>query len=523
MSKRAPHVAWLTGLFAVATAAGLISAVPAGAVAGNEVKEGESGFTVKLNIGDKRACSGVLIDPKWVLTATSCFSDGGQPVQAGKPTLRTTVTVNRTDLSQAAGSVVEAVTVNPRADRDVALVGLAWPIVGGSQIKLANTAPAVGEELKASGFGRTKTEWVPDKLHAAAFTVGATDGTSVQLNGSDSAVLCQGDAGGPAVRILDGKPELAAINSRSWQGGCLDSDATETRTEAVSSRVDDLKSWVTPFLAATSAVRPSLSGLIPDVTNVMAAGDFNNDGRTDVAVVLKNGNLHTFAARADGTFENGRQLWKGDGSWKSATKIIAGDFNGDGYTDIASVWADGRLRLYAGKSDGQLADGKLMWPDASDWNGMLQLARFKSDNSGRDGLLAVWGSGPAGSLYAYSTTAEGILSGTSKSMWGDPSWKNVAKLTTGDFNGDGRDDVVALSREGGLFRWDGNAQGGLNEFTSMWKDNTWGATQVLLSGDFDGDGRCDIGALWSNLQRFNLYKGNGAGALSASREAWPQG
>jgi hypothetical protein len=38
--------------------------------------------------------------------------------------------------------------------------------------------------------------------------------------------------------------ELAAVNSRSWQGGCFGTDPAEVRTGAVETRVDDVRDWV---------------------------------------------------------------------------------------------------------------------------------------------------------------------------------------------------------------------------------------------------------------------------------------
>lgn len=435
-------------------------------------------------------------------------------MKSGKPVVRTTVTVGRPDLGAAAGSVVDAAYVNVHPDRDVALVQLAWPIANAKPIKLSTSAPVAGEQLQSVGFGRTKTEWVPNKPHSGTFTVASVDGGSVALNGSDAAVLCQGDTGAPAVRNVNGTLELVAVNSRSWQGGCLGTDPAETRTSALDTRVDDLGTFIQP-LGNTTATRPQLSKLLPNVTTVMTAGDFNNDGRSDLAVVLKDGTLHTFAARGDGTFEYGRKLWS-DSSWKAATKIVAGDFNGDGQMDIASVWNDGHLRLYAGKSDGTLAEGKLMWPDSTNWNSMLQIARFKPDNSGHDGLLTVWSTGD---LYAYSTNGDGALNGTAQSMWKDPSWKVASKLTTGDFNGDGRDDVVITNGDGALVRY-GNGKGGLSDGASMWPDKSWKSVQAILGGDFDGNGKTDLGSLWNNQQKFTIYQGNGDGTLTDGKDAW---
>ncbi|WP_406502954.1 hypothetical protein [Streptomyces sp. NBC_00212] len=57
----------------------------------------------------------------------------------------------------------------------------------------------------------------------------------------------------------------------------------------------------------------------------------------------------------------------------------------------------------------------------------------------------------------------------------------------------------------------------------MWRDKTWGAAQLILAGDFDGDGKADLGSLWDNQQRFNFFKGDGAGALADGQDAWPRG
>src|SRR5262249_16605551 len=134
------------------------------------------------------------------------------------------------------------------ADRDAMMVKLAQPVTGVTPVKIATNAPVAGEQLRSTGFGRTKTEWVPNKLHSAAFTVASADATSVGLNGSAGAVIWQGDAGGPALREKDGQVELVAVNSRSWQGGCLGTDLTETRTAALSTRIDDLDPWTQQVL-----------------------------------------------------------------------------------------------------------------------------------------------------------------------------------------------------------------------------------------------------------------------------------
>ncbi|MFE9574530.1 FG-GAP repeat domain-containing protein [Streptomyces sp. NPDC006692] len=103
----------------------------------------------------------------------------------------------------------------------------------------------------------------------------------------------------------------------------------------------------------------------------------------------------------------------------------------------------------------------------------------------------------------------------------DLSWKGVSKLTTGDFNGDGRDDVVITSGDGALVSY-GNGQGGLSDGVSMWPDKSWKSVQAILGGDFDGDGKVDLGSLWNNQRKFTVYKGNGDGTLAGGKDAWPR-
>ncbi|MFD6888107.1 trypsin-like serine protease, partial [Streptomyces sp. NPDC059957] len=105
-------------------------------------------------------------------------------------------------------------------------------------------APAAGEALTVAGFGRTKTEWRPFTNHKAVFTVASpvATGFDVAPKTPADAPVCQGDAGGPALRTENGKPALVGLVSRALQGGCLDS--AETRTGAHSTRVDGLGEWI---------------------------------------------------------------------------------------------------------------------------------------------------------------------------------------------------------------------------------------------------------------------------------------
>ena len=87
----------------------------------------------------------------------------------------------------------------------------------------------------------------------------------------------------------------------------------------------------------------------------------------------------------------------------------------------------------------------------------------------------------------------------------------------GDFNSDGRTDVLARNASGALLLFEGNGAGGWLAGSGVQIGSGWnGMTAILSPGDFDGDGHNDIlardasGALW-------LYPGNGALGWGARR------
>ncbi|WP_433390387.1 trypsin-like serine protease [Micromonospora sp. KLBMP9576] len=240
---------WGAALLGATLAAGLLGGGSASALAAAEpVPDGTYLFNAKITFGDVRACSGALIDPNWVVTAKSCFADGAAAAATGAPAETTTALVGRTDLTTAAGVQRRVTHIVPHPDRNLALARLSAPATGVPTVALAAAAPAATETLLVTGYGRTATEWVPNRLHQGSFTVQDVTAGSVGLAGASAgATLCKGDAGAPAFRVGAGAVELVAIAGTSWQKGCL--GESETREGATATRVDDLGAWVREQLA----------------------------------------------------------------------------------------------------------------------------------------------------------------------------------------------------------------------------------------------------------------------------------
>ncbi|QKV80057.1 RICIN domain-containing protein [Amycolatopsis sp. Hca4] len=240
--SRVPFVA------AVVCAGAVLVPASAEALAGGQpVADGADRFAVKVST-EGAACSGALIAPQWIVTAAACLP--GATAQPAAPAKPVTVYAGQPDLRSANGQVLRVSTVVARADRDIALAKLTHPVADVTPLKVGSRPPAA-ETVRAVGFGRTATEWVPNRLTTASFTLGAATATTVAVTSPAGQDPCLGDAGGPLLRPDGGGGlELAGVLSRSWQHGCL--AVTETRQGAVAARTDDLAGWIADQVAPRS-------------------------------------------------------------------------------------------------------------------------------------------------------------------------------------------------------------------------------------------------------------------------------
>jgi hypothetical protein len=249
-----------------------------------------------------------------------------------------------------------------------------------------------------------------------------------------------------------------------------------------------------------------LGTLVEPTPAVKLTGDFNGDGRTDIALTGPSvwNTLPVAFSNGNGSFTVTNTFIGDFAAWAAhpRAKKLTGDFNGDGRTDIALTGPSGwnTLPLALSNANGSFTVTNIYIGNFASWATNLQVAVLTGDYNG-DGRTDIALLGPAGwsTLPVAFSNGNGSFSVTNLPITDFAGWASdpQAKKLTGDFNGDGRTDIALTGPAG----WNtlpvafslGNGSFTVTNLPSAdfagWASDP---QAKKLTGDFNGDGRTDI-------------------------------
>jgi FG-GAP-like repeat len=256
--------------------------------------------------------------------------------------------------------------------------------------------------------------------------------------------------------------------------------------------------------------------IVGDAPVGIAAGDFNNDNKTDLAVAIygylgSGSNVSILMNNGDGTFASPVLFPAGN----SPIKISAGKINADNFIDLAVANENGKVNVLLNSGTGNFStrteysfvlSGPSFYPciTLSDIDNDIDLDILYGNN----GLSS--GNAPAIGLLRNNG---GIFSSAELIQTTDFAG-GIKDIQTADLNADGWIDLVTASASARTT--DGyqvilsNGSGG---FLPAFRNNAGQNTEDIMTGDVDNDGKIDVLTADSYSMQITVHKNLGQGVF----------
>jgi hypothetical protein len=252
-----------------------------------------------------------------------------------------------------------------------------------------------------------------------------------------------------------------------------------------------------PDLAVTNYYEQSVSILLNDgsggfsapvnfstgaIADKVAIGDFNNDDKLDLAI-LTGGNPVTIL------LGNGAGRFGGPSSYpapKGPIDLTLADFNNDGALDVAiSTYASMKVKILLGDGQGHLTGGNAYSLDGNSF--AIESGDFNDDGN-VDLAVSVSNIYPNDHVAIFIGDGSGAFTLAQKVYVPD-----ATGLTTGDFNGDGKLDFAAATYGFSVVSVAlGDGSGHFGAAQDVLVAHPRQSVFDVATGDFNGDGKADL-------------------------------
>lgn len=307
------------------------------------------------------------------------------------------------------------------------------------------------------------------------------------------------DATGRTVRTMTGGP--GAEVDVEWDG------KTDTGAYTFSGR----HTWTLKATAVEGTGTYSTSGSISVGSGRPGLHDQGGYSLGDLVTLNSSGTLTVHLGHEKGNFGT---KYSGTG-WPAGTVAVPfGDTNGDRCNELLVRTPGGDLRRYKGKCGAAYTPTSTYTKIGTGW-GQYDVLTSPGDANGDGRADLITRQASTGDMYFHAGTADGKFNGRVKI---GTNWKTYGRIAgVGDITGDGKADLVAHDRSGGLWRYEGVGNGTFKARVQVFKD--WGRSYNALVGigDLNGDGKPDIVARDTAGKLFR-NDGNGRGSFGGRSE-----
>jgi V8-like Glu-specific endopeptidase len=227
------------------------------------------------------------------------------------------------------------------------------------------------------------------------------------------------------------------------------------------------------------------------------SGDFNGDGRADTVAFTRGNTGDVWVSLSTGTGFGPATQWHGDFGFLSELPAV-GDVNGDGKDDIVVFTRGSSGFVYVALSTGSTFKASEKWHGFFAPNAELP-AVGDVNGDGKDDIITFHrgpaGDGQRGDVYVALSTGVKFGDTPFAPLWHDFFAVDNEIPGVGDFDGDGMDDIVVFARGTGgdvYVALSKGAKFGDGPFAPLWHNRFTVDNEIPGVGDFNGDGKDDV-------------------------------
>ncbi|MBB5343303.1 MBG domain-containing protein, partial [Tunturibacter empetritectus] len=253
-----------------------------------------------------------------------------------------------------------------------------------------------------------------------------------------------------------------------------------------------------PAQTFTAAASASGTGTPPRGS---ALGDFNQDGKLDIAVASATTGVNILLGTGTGTFTAGTTLTAGT----TPTGIAVGDFNNDGIQDLAVTNAGSNtVSIFMGKGNGTFQPQVTY--ATGNAPGAVAVGDFNNDGNAD---LAITNQS-SNTVTILLNNGNGTFTAATFSPFSVGT--GPFSLVVGDFNGDGNADLAVTNRTAASVSI--LLGTGTGNFTPATPLTPGSGPTGIVAGDFNGDGSVDLAITNFASGTISIFLGNGKGAFT---------
>jgi hypothetical protein len=483
--------------------------------------ESDSAFPWVVRTAANFSCHGVLIAPRWVLTAAHCLYQtfGGVDVFYSR-TDPTTGQMTGGSMQTDPGSTF----IHPQYDQfttlnDIGLIHLPREFPADPLLRPAAlpALPPIAGQVGVMASGNGQPNAVPPGKDAVLRGRVALGGAGQLSVFPQNASACAGDSGSGFITAGAGKNFVTGIAILSSDPDCIRPPGTELIVTEVWAYLDWIASttsgvrpppappasdllwrYVGPsgqtshgqlaiWRDGATTTAPSYPAIVDDAWKIAATGDFDGDGATDI--------VWRYIGPSGSTLRGQIAIWYGSSSDRAAypAHVVedtwqikgVGDFDHDGRSDL--LWQDtsGQVALWYGAnpatsllSGTQSATWQVAGVGDFDGDGASDILWKQTTGTSGLGTLEIWFSGTAARTARPPLTSDQLAYASSHAVQG-----------IGDFDGEGTSDVLWRGSDGAVSIWFFAAAMVRATTPPRPGDPSWTIERL---GDYNGDGRTDI-------------------------------